>query len=99
MNQADALVAKFISFVVNPIILLLFSLGLLFFIYGLVQFMFNLAQGGENRSEGKSHMLWGIIGMFIMSSVFGIIRLLDSTFLLDIKNPNPIHLDIPGTMN
>jgi len=48
----------------------------------------NLDKGGEHE-EGKKHMLWGIVGMFIMASVYGIIALLDNTFDLDAFSGTP----------
>jgi len=33
----------------------------------------------DKRTAGKQHMIWGIIGMAIMVSVFGIINLIMST--------------------
>ena len=46
-------------------------------------FLFELDKGGDHE-EGKSHMLWGVIGMLIMVSVQGIIMLLSGTFSLGI---------------
>ena len=48
-------------------------------------FLWNLEDGGDN-SEGKQHMIWGIIGMFIMVSIWGIIGLLDNTFNLGARS-------------
>jgi hypothetical protein len=79
MNTAQTIVNKVVEYVLNPAILLLFSFGLLVFVFGLTEFLYNLSKGG-NTDNGRSHMLWGLLGMFIMVSVFGIIRLLNNTF-------------------
>lgn len=78
------LLARIVEFVINPIILLIFSVGFLVFIWGLFEFMQNVETGGENK-EGKNHMVYGIIGMFIMVSVGSIISLVDDTFGLNIR--------------
>lgn len=64
--------------VINPLIVFLFALALVYFLYGVAQFIMN---GGndEKRTTGKSHMMWGIVGMFIMVSVFGIMRIILNT--------------------
>ncbi|MEK7107401.1 MAG: hypothetical protein AAB899_04425, partial [Patescibacteria group bacterium] len=46
---------------------------------------FNLGEGGEN-TEGKQHMLWGLIGMLVMISVFGILALINNTFNLGLSS-------------
>lgn len=59
------------NFIINPAIKLLFGVALIVFLYGLVRFV---AKAGDQKSreEGKKSMLWGIIGMAIMASVYGI---------------------------
>lgn len=79
MQAAQQAIQKIVDLIVNPAIYVVFSLGLLIFVYGVVEFLIALSKGGETK-EGKSHMLWGVVGMFIMVSVFGIIHLLNSTF-------------------
>ncbi len=51
----------------------LFGLAILVFFKGLVAF---IAKSGDAKSheDGKSLMIWGIIALFVMVSVFGIIR-------------------------
>jgi hypothetical protein len=36
-----------------------------------------------NREEGKRKIFWGLFGMFIMFSVYGIIRLILGTFEIE----------------
>jgi len=48
------------------------TLALLFFIWGLAQFI--LASGDEEKKkEGKQRMIWGIIALFVIVSVWGIV--------------------------
>lgn|SRR3989338_4903009 len=85
---AEQLLKNFVSYIINPAILVIFAAGFFLFVWGLVQFIMNLDKGGEHE-EGKKHMLWGIVGMFIMASVYGIIALLDNTFDLDAFSGTP----------
>ncbi len=67
------------KFVLNPIISLLFALALLVFFWGLFVFIAK-ADSPEERENGKRKLLWGVIGMFIMVSVYAIIRIILGTF-------------------
>lgn len=92
MEAAQGLVNKFVDLIIDPAILLIFSFAFVVFLYGLVEFMWDLNQGGETR-KGTQHMLYGIVGMLIMVSVWGIIALLDNTFGLQISNPDVSRLE------
>ena len=83
------------SYLISPAILVVFALAFLLFVYGLVEFLWKLNEGGEN-AEGKRHMVWGIIGMLIMVSVYGILGLLSNTFGLGV-DPNNINSYNPDT--
>lgn len=67
---------NFQVYIIDPAIVLIFTAGLLVFIFGLTQFMWHL-KDGSGHDEGVQHMLWGVIGMFIMVSVAGIIALIN----------------------
>jgi len=64
--------------VLNPIIFFLFALALVYFLYGLVQYLIS-PDNEEVRKSSKSHMIWGILGLFIMVAVFGIMNLILTT--------------------
>lgn len=60
------------SGLINGIIGILFAIGLLVFIWGVVRFV---ASAGDEkaRTEGKNFMTWGIVGLVIMASVWGLV--------------------------
>ena len=74
--------------VINPFIVLLFTAALVMFVVGMFKF-FSSGQNGatEDRETGKRHLLWGIIGMAIMVSVFGIMNFITSS--LGLQNVSP----------
>ncbi|MBU1159959.1 MAG: hypothetical protein ABIJ28_01555 [Patescibacteria group bacterium] len=61
----------------NPIIGLMIGLGAVIFLYGVVEFMAN-PDNQEKKENGKRHMIWGIVGLFIMTAVFGIINVINN---------------------
>ena len=66
---------------VLPVIVLL---ALLYFLWGLVQYLKN---AGENRAEAQHMMINGVIGFFVMASVWGFVGILSATFGTDSKLP------------
>ena len=69
-------------YILNPLIALLFGLATAYFIYGVLLYIWN-PDNEEARETGRRSMVWGVIGMFVMVSVFGIMRLLISTIGAD----------------
>lgn len=64
--------------IINPLIVFMFALAIVYFLYGLMQYLLS-PDNEEIRRNSKQHMLWGIIGMFIMIAVFGIMNILLTT--------------------
>lgn len=56
------------------VIPLLYALAFLFFVYGIVRAFFSYNE--EKRQEGKKFALWGIIGLVVLFSVWGFVKLL-----------------------
>src|SRR3989344_5978148 len=50
-----------------------FMLALIFFFWGVVKFIAS-AGSEEAKTEGKNIMVWGVVVLFIMSSVWGIVE-------------------------
>ena len=65
------------------------ALALLAFFWGLVTYIFG-SSNDEKRKKGIHIMVWGIIALFVMLSVFGIINALQST--LGVENTTTIQI-------
>ena len=79
MEAVNELAGKFAAVVINPILILLFGAGVLVFVWGLVEYLYALNVKGEQDNEGKRHMLWGMIGMFVMAAALSIIKIISNT--------------------
>lgn len=77
-SAAVSLAQNIANVVVNPLIALLFAVGLLVFVLGIVEYIFGLSSNSESRENGKRHMLWGIVGMFVMAGSWSIFKLIVS---------------------
>jgi len=75
-------IGKISTEILNPIIAILFSLALAYFVYGVALYIWN-PDNEEARVKGRLGMLWGVVGMFIMVSVFGIMSFLISSIGAD----------------
>jgi hypothetical protein len=65
--------------IVNTLIPIVFAIALLVFFWGLVKFI--LAAGSEDAKEtGRRLMIGGLIALFVMSAVWGIVKLIAQTF-------------------
>ena len=58
------------------------ALALIFFFYGLTKYILN-ASDEEKKKEGRSIMIWGIIALFVIVSVWGLVRVIGNTFNID----------------
>jgi heme/copper-type cytochrome/quinol oxidase subunit 2 len=91
-----------IGTVVNSLLVITAGVAVLVFFWGLVVFVF---KSGDEKShtEGKNRMIWGIIALVVMVSVWGIIRFvsqdlgLSSPASTSIDNsPNPCGTEADG---
>ena len=64
----------------NSVIPLIFAIAIVTFIWGAVKFFIINADEEAKREEGKQFMIWGIIALAIMMSVWGLVGLVRSTF-------------------
>ena len=71
------LLQKIIVQIINPVIVILVTLALVVFIWGIVQMIYS-ANNEEKRTQGKRHLLWGLVGLFIMLTVRGLLAIIQN---------------------
>lgn len=59
--------------IINILVPIAFTLAVLAFFWGLAKYIFN-ANDEDKKAEGKNIMIWGIVALFVMSAVWGIVR-------------------------
>lgn len=74
------------KYILNPLIYLLAGLAILVFLWGCFLFVAN-ADDDKKREEGKKQIFWGLIGLTIIFSVYGILNFIQNT-LVDILIPS-----------
>ena len=65
-----------IDYVLVPLV---FSLAFIVFLWGIFNFFIAGGADEEKREKGKQFMVWGLIGFFVMVSVWGIVAVLKRT--------------------
>ena len=94
-NQTfDQFLTKVNNLIVNPLILLLFALAMVYFVYGIVEFMSN-QENEEKRTQGKQHMIWGIVGLVIMMGVFMIMNMIIHSLNINYITPETGKVNLP----
>ncbi|MBP9760383.1 MAG: hypothetical protein KBD24_03375 [Candidatus Pacebacteria bacterium] len=68
--------------VLSILVPVLLALAFLMFVWGLVLF---IAQSGDEKKieEGKKKMLWGVLALFVITAIWGIMSLLQNMFGVD----------------
>jgi hypothetical protein len=64
----------------NAIVPLFVALAVVGFIYGIIKYFLN-PDNEEKRKDGKSFMIWGLVALFVMVSIWGLVGILSNTFL------------------
>lgn len=93
-NPAGGLLGlvNFAGTVINALIPILIGAAVVVFFYGLVKFIYT------RKSGDKSIMWWGIIALFLMVSVWGIIRIAQSTLGIGGVQTLPVPHVNPGSV-
>ena len=64
--------------IINPLLVLIFAASAVMFVWGAVRYILG-SDSEDARTTGSRHMLWGIIGMFLIVAVGGIISIIRNT--------------------
>ncbi|MFA6519792.1 MAG: hypothetical protein WCT41_03170 [Candidatus Paceibacterota bacterium] len=72
---------RVVTQIIDPIILLLAAVAFVVFLWGVFEF---IAHAGDEtkRKEGKSAILWGLVGLVIIFGAYGVINIALGTFNL-----------------
>ncbi len=95
VTEAANFVDKVNEIILFPLILLLTGVAMLYFMYGAFLYIAR-SDDPHAHEEGRSHMLWGVVGLFVMLMAFTILSVAAGTFgVQDELNcaDDPLHPD------
>ncbi|MBP9715355.1 MAG: hypothetical protein KBD52_02605 [Candidatus Pacebacteria bacterium] len=77
-TKLGGLIDWFTCIIGGSVVRLIFAIALVTFIWGVVQYV--ITDNEEKRAKGKQLMVWGLIGLFVMVTVWGLVNILAVTF-------------------
>lgn len=81
VTDFKALVTGVINGILKPLVPLIIALAVIVFLWGVLKFI--TAAGDEKRrKEGRDFIIWGLIGITVMFSIWGLVRILTDTLNL-----------------
>lgn len=96
VDSGQALIKFVIDFINNILVPLVFALAFIIFIWGVFTYFIRGAADAEKREKGRDFMIYGIIGFFVMVSVWGLVHILTGTISL---NNNGLQNQYPQVQN
>lgn len=76
------LIVFFVGEILNKLVIIIVGLATVYFLWGVAKYILH-SDDQKSREEGRSMMIYGIIAIFVMVSIWGFVNLLDNTFRLD----------------
>lgn len=65
--------------ILDRVVTFIMVLAVLGFVWGMIRFVYS-AGDEKGRTEGKRTMVWGTLALFCMVAVWGIVRVIKTTF-------------------
>ena len=78
-EQAFEFVSRFNEVILYPVIILLTGIAFLVFLYGCLIYITH-AENSSAREEGRNHIIYSLVGMFVMLVAFAILQIAANTF-------------------
>ena len=95
VTDVSSLVTKIIT-IVNTVLPAIMALAALVFVWGVAQYV--MAAGNEEaRKTGKDKIVYGLIGLFVLVSFWGILSIITTTFDLGGVTDVPTIPTLPTT--
>ena len=69
---------------INSAVPILITLGVVYFIWGVISYA--IAKDEEAKTKGRGAMIWGLIAILVIVSIWGLVGILQRTF--GVNDPN-----------
>lgn len=77
--SGEQILSNVVTEIFSPLYQAVVGISILYFLYGVAKYVLDL-NNPEKQTFGKSHLLWGMVGLFIILSVGGILNTLNGIF-------------------
>lgn len=89
-------IVKPLGGIVGLLIPIVFALALLYFFWGLAQYILSEE---HDKDKAKKRMLWGIIALFVMSAVWGLVKFIQTNLGITETPSVPVPTFTGGSNN
>lgn len=86
LGQTRTFLENALKIVTDILVPLAFTLALLYFFYGVAKYIWS---EGTEKAAGKNIMIWGVVALFVMSSIWGIIYFIQGEIGINSTETNP----------
>ena len=93
ITNVNVLTQKFVD-IGNTLIYLLVGLAILYIVFNVVQYFIKGSEEDEKRHKSGMNILWGVVGLFVIVSIWGLVNILVNTF-----RTTPTNQPIPNLGN
>ena len=83
ITAVTELLNKIATYILNPLIILGFTVATIFLFYGIAEMIWKSDSG--DLEKNRNNVKYGVIGLFVMFSVYGILRIVLETFGIPCK--------------
>jgi len=90
----DIVMDFFIGCIFVNVVYIIMAIAVALFLWGIYKFI--MSAGGDGKEDGKQLMFWGIIGLFVMLSMWGLVAIVLGPNMNNEKyQVTPTSIDIP----
>jgi hypothetical protein len=82
------------NWLLNALVPLLIGIAVVYFIWEV--FQYTIAADEDKKKTARTQIIWGIVGIFVMVSVWGLVNILQSTFGTQNTNSSSVSMQING---
>lgn len=73
LENTESILNSVLYLVRDFVIPIVFTLALLLFFWGVVKY---IRSEGQGKEDGRKIMIWGVVALFVMSSIWGLVSFL-----------------------
>ncbi len=70
----------------NTFVTILISISVIYIIWSVVRYL--IAGGEDDRKKGRDAIIWGVVGLFVILSIWGLVNILRRSFTTDTNAPS-----------
>lgn len=82
MDKLTSIAQSIITFINTTLVPLVFAIAFIVFIWGVFTYFIRGGDNPEKRQTGTQFIMYGLVGFFVMLSVWGLVNLLTGTLNL-----------------